>query len=336
MHDKRLRDHGWSGAALLGATMLVASVLVWSAPRALAATRFVDCDDGGDLQAIIDAADPGDAVIASGTCEGQFKVDKDLSILGFFSVTLDGSGVSNAFPVLLIDGGAHLVLENAVVTGGLASFPSHSAGIDVWRGSLEMRNSSVHGNNSDSGGGVLVFSGASAVIEDSEIHDNVSQGLGGGLFNNGTATVRDTSIEDNVSVRATGAGIFNGGSMTLVDSTVSGNRTSFNAGGIANSGPASLLRVTVSANSGGMSNDDDDLTIRDSAIVDKARLGDQTSRAKPRNPARAQPPAPDRRVRATASSAMRASFSACSADMSAPQRTTRLILARASGLHSII
>jgi len=61
---------------------------VWASPAA-AATIKVNCSSQ-DLQAKITAATPGSTLSVEGRCSGNFTIDKDLTLQGSTTATLDG------------------------------------------------------------------------------------------------------------------------------------------------------------------------------------------------------------------------------------------------------
>src|SRR5436190_639140 len=143
-----------SRAALLFA---LSSALVLGSPPmggvARATPILVDCGTGADLQAAIDAADVGATLEVSGTCVGNFVIDKTLTLEGPLSkATLDGAGTGTT---LRIDSGT-VELRRLISTDGHGD----GGGIDN-HGTLTLRRTIVRDNTvagsqcSDCGGGIL-------------------------------------------------------------------------------------------------------------------------------------------------------------------------------------
>lgn len=246
---------------LLGVAVSCGLLLsVLAAPSAVAATTLVDCRTGADLQAAIDAADPGDTLVIRGTCVGNFVVAKKLTLAGLgTSATLDaggsGSTVVIAGPLAVDDPPIPATIVGLRITGG-------DPGLTVEeRGSVSLERSWVVGNSGDGishaprskvllqdtwvrgNGGDGVFSGgplASLTLKNSTISDNAGYGLYA-MMQAGVVLINSTVSHNG------GRGIENeNASVTLDHSTVVGNA----GGGIFVSFPAYLFmsRSTVVGN----------------------------------------------------------------------------------------
>jgi len=181
----------------------MASLVAAPAPGAGADTIQVTCPPD-DLQAEIDAADPGDVLEITGNCMPSagtsFVVDKDLTLRGTPAATLTG----NNERVLEIAGGS-VEVEHLTITGG---------------------------NSSDIGGGIL--NGGALTLTGSSVSDNNATSFGGGIYNDGGTLVVTTSTV-NGNDGSFGGGILNvDGAVTLVDTVVSGNDATQDGGGIHN------------------------------------------------------------------------------------------------------
>jgi len=263
-----LRHTGRITARIMAAT--VALTAVTAATPAAAATQFANCDDGDSLQAAIDAADVGGAVIAQGTCIGVFRIAKDLSLFGFFSVTLQSNSGSST---VSIAGDVTVTVENAVVTSSGSSGRGVEAygGADVTLRHVEIRDhDSAPVGTSALGGGLALGGDSTMLIEDGWIHGNDSYAVGGGIRNGGAMTIRNTTIEGNRSGVGLGGGaIFNGEGATLSvsNSLIDGNSDNFREGAVHNRGTATIVDTTISGNTAGLRNVGS-LTLLRSTVVD--------------------------------------------------------------------
>jgi len=199
-------------------------------------------------------------------------------------ITIDMSGNSSGFSIS--NPGTEVILNNLTLTGGSSPDGAYGGSILAINGplvtitnsnitgntagaagaifatgdgtQLRIENSSITSNSSrltgtgsNFGGGVLVFSGASATIEDSIISNNIG-GFGAGFSaggNAGAIVIRNTTISNNtaVTVGSTPNGSGQGGGIGVIDtpsvrienSTISGNTAAF--------GSAVVFGLTVSA-----------------------------------------------------------------------------------------
>jgi fibronectin-binding autotransporter adhesin len=226
--------------ASVGVAALIAMVV--GAPAASAVTITVDCSHDS-LAAALATAPQGSTVKVTGTCNGNFLIDENLTLLGAPSAELNGGGTATTLTIF----GFHAVhLAHLDITGGVAQ---NGGGIAFLGGGLlTMDHVKVHGNSANGGaqtpgvargGGVLVRDPAFVTITNSSITNN-------------HVTVSGANAET-----ASGGGLSVTGQLTLRDSTVSANTASAssnnNAGsaqgaGIAATGTVSLLRTRVNGN----------------------------------------------------------------------------------------
>ena len=209
-------------------------------------------------------------------CAGTYptnsvSIDKNLTIIGAGSgsdpavdTILSGGNTSRVLTILL----ATVTMQDLTVTGGKGA--DRCGGIEVvLNATLNLERVEVVGNTSDvsgtgpnSGGGLNVFAGSTAVVKASRFANNTTQGgasaVGGGIFNGGTLTLQSTRIEGN---RARGGGgIFNsrnarltlnqGAAITLntaTDPTPSGGGI-YNIGTIVDNDPASNVSGNIPDN----------------------------------------------------------------------------------------
>ena len=176
------------------AAILAGALWVFAVPMASsssAATTAVHCEHGASLQAAIDSASPGRTLWVTGTCLGNFVIDKNLRLTAnntFGAVTLDGNhagsvvtvssgvvatitgfritnGLGDYVPSIDIQtaGGITnlgiLTLNRVVVTGNAALPNIGVGGISTWfPGTLTMNNSTISANTAGptAVGGLLV------------------------------------------------------------------------------------------------------------------------------------------------------------------------------------
>src|SRR5579884_1999271 len=102
---RRIRRNAGRVGAALAAGALVATMSGVIGGTAWGTTTAVACPPGTGLTNAIASANPGDTLSISGTCTGNFEINKNLTLVGG---TLDGTGFSG--PVLTIDSGAVVTL----------------------------------------------------------------------------------------------------------------------------------------------------------------------------------------------------------------------------------
>jgi hypothetical protein len=142
-----------------------------------------------------------------------------VTIDGGAGVTLDGNRTSRVFQV---DGPVLATFQNLTIT---------------------------HGSDRNQGGGVSNL--GTLTVSGSTITQN-GTAFGGGVYNTGTLTVSNSALTDNGGgPRSAGAGIYNLGTLTLTGSTVSSN-TAYSAGGLLNSGTATVTDCTFRGNDGSL------------------------------------------------------------------------------------
>ena len=202
------------------------------------------CVKAGDLQAVIDAASPGDVIeVAAGVCTGKafsgddFWIGKDIVLRGAGAglTVLQGSGAPNS-RVMSVGEGVVATLQGLTVTGGTIDEENAGGGVQN-DGTLTLIGVTVSDNVAGGGGGLINSPGASLTLVDS--------------------TVANNTVTNPVTAGA--GGIINGmgSTLTLVNSTVSGNRAvapSASASGFAGGiqtyplSHVTLINSTVTAN----------------------------------------------------------------------------------------
>ncbi|MFF3690102.1 hypothetical protein [Streptomyces sp. NPDC002187] len=183
-----------------------------------AAQTLVNCTSQ-NLQTAIDNAAPGATLVIRGTCYGNFRVGKSLSLVGVGGAVLDGNHEGT---VLTVRG-------------------SRNVQVDVSRLGI------AHGFDVDGGG--LLNVGATVTLSGSTVRDNTATRFGGGIASSGKLKLTNSTVQANTA-RA-GGGIANAGSLELNWSKLRGNTVLRAGGGLLNlaGGTARLSASTVMLNS---------------------------------------------------------------------------------------
>lgn len=244
--------------AVTATGLVVAGAAALGGPGTAAAASSVDCSTS-NLQTAIDNAPAGGRLVVTGTCSGNFTIDKDLSLLGGGTAVLDGQ---NAGTTLSVSSGT-VTVANLRITAGSA--PDAGGGIsngDVSGtgtpgGTLTLRDSVVSGNSGRFFGGGISNTG-SLTLQGTTVSDNSAGESGAGIANSGTVRVDQSTVSGNVASIVSGGGIVTfGGSVTLDDSAVTDNSVQGFAG-LAGVGGGIAITKTVA---GG------DVTLRDSTVT---------------------------------------------------------------------
>lgn len=249
---KRRRVTATAAVAVTAVVTVVAGgTLVTAGPAAAAAQ--VNCDSSS-LQDAIDSSAAGAALVVTGTCTGNFVIDKNLTLIGHGRAVLDGDQAGTTLQVL---SGTTVSLSNLTITGGnnvSGAFPYFGGGI-YNEGTLTLNRSTVSGNNSSSdGGGIYNYVDGTLTLRSSTVSGNTGY-YGGGIATDGTRlTLYSSTLSGNTA--HFGGGIYNGvyTVTTLYGSRVTGNVASESGGGInvftgMDHGSVTLRGTTVAENS---------------------------------------------------------------------------------------
>ena len=224
--------------------LLSAVIGLWTNPAWAAKATSVDCVTSPvALSAALVAASPGDTLHVLGTCIGVYTVDKNITIAGAPGAALDGNGIG---PVVTVEPGVQVTLDNLIVTGGVSRDVFATGGI-LNQGALEITRSKVIGNMAfgvtRAVGGIESgpATSASILIDQTEISDN-------------TAAV--TSADPAAPIATATGGVRTHGPIFMIKSEVLNNRAS--ASSVARSrafgamtigaGGGYLDRITVADN----------------------------------------------------------------------------------------
>ncbi|HXJ63852.1 MAG TPA: hypothetical protein VNN79_08870, partial [Actinomycetota bacterium] len=238
----RRRHRGLARAiAGLGAGLLAAFLL--PAAPASAAPIHVHCPQD-DLAAALADAPYGATVQVTGTCTGNFTVDKNLTLAGAPSAKLDGGGTGRT---LLIFGFHDVHLRHLTITGGIDQI---GGGILFGGGRLTLDHVRVSGNSATGvpnqgfghGGGIDVDNPSFVTITNSTISNNHVTASGdagrfadgGGIYVEGQLTIVDSVVGANTASASStdnaglgeGAGVFVFGTLSMTRTKIANNAAS--------------------------------------------------------------------------------------------------------------
>ncbi|MEU6093097.1 hypothetical protein ABZ865_41405 [Streptomyces sp. NPDC047085] len=270
MRAARAARHRWVATVMAGAGCLLGAV-----PATAVQTTEVHCP-ADDLQQKINDAAPGSTLQVSGTCVGNFIINKNLNLIGVRNAVLDGGGTGA--PVTVDYGGFHVQLTTLTITNGIGN-GTNGGGISNLGGTLTVIRSTVRNNSvSNNGGGINNDNGGTLTLDHTTVRDNSAGNAAGGIISNGTLklmsstvsgnsasfvggiynyggtlTLNSSTVSNNTATASDTGGIFNytGSTLTLNSSTVSNNTATTDGGGIYNIGTATLDRSTVRGNTAG-------------------------------------------------------------------------------------
>ncbi len=187
---------------------LVLTAIATPEAAAAAGSTLVDCRQGASLQAAIDAAAPGDSLIVTGTCIGNFVITKDLTLAGQGSdaalrgvdrvvLQISETNPTVAISGLAISGGIYGVLMFGTLTmRDVTVSNTNAAGVRVAGGSLAAYDSAIRDNRLN---GLEIDAGQRANL----VHSVVSGNGEIGLLNRGSTIVSRSRFSDNRSANIT-------------------------------------------------------------------------------------------------------------------------------------
>lgn len=129
------------------------------------------------------------------------------------------------------------------------------------KGICSIRDSTIHNNYANEGGGIFNDSQSALQVSSSTINGNSSQS-GGGLMNYGSGNLINTTLSNN---SASGENLLLGGAiqnweqLQIVQCTIAENSATGGGGGISNDGTVSMVNTIVSGNVGGNCHSTDDI-----------------------------------------------------------------------------
>lgn len=245
--------------------VLAAAVLVSASPASAEPTvecRVRNVRTGvvtNDLQAAVQAANPGDRLKVRGTC-GAFTAAQDVTLVGPATLTWPAcTDVECGPPGMLVwvESTAKVVLRDLRITGGSSTWSGgavHNYGTLVLRG-----RTSITASLAEDGGGGVYNEGRLVMADRSRVAGNsLLYGSGGGILNLGTLVLTDHArVVDNTGFPE-GGGIYNSGTLVLRGHSVVARNSAETGGGVYNtgtmrlSGHSKVTRNTASGTGGGI------------------------------------------------------------------------------------
>jgi fibronectin-binding autotransporter adhesin len=239
------------------------AVLVAVASPAQAGTINVNCP-AMNLQNKIDAAPGGSTLLITGTCVGNFTVDKTLTLKGNPSATLDGNQAGTTLSIT--DHTVHLVALTIIHGSAVAGAGIHREG----GGGLSLKRVIVRDNVAAGpffaeGGGIDAGSAPLTLTASRVVHnlalatgDSSAEALGGGIVSHRLTLTGSTVSFNRAVAKATngdafaeGGGVFGVGTFSASSSHLDGNHASAigasaaASGGAVRSGQSGVEDITI-------------------------------------------------------------------------------------------
>lgn len=220
-----------------------------------------------DLALAITAASSGDTLKISGTCVGNFIINKTLNLIGGDDAVLDGNHLGSVLTITSSTATVRLnklTIENgsAATGGGIRNIGAGTNG-----GILVINNSEIINNTATTAGGGIFSTGSASRLHlyNSKVAHNTLEAVGQAAASGGgiaiTATgqgsIFNSKISNNsagVTTGSNGGGILGvGAAITIVDTEIDNNIAAHGGGGgIANvGGGLTIENVHVTSNNGG-------------------------------------------------------------------------------------
>ena len=199
------------------------------------ATHTADCNAGETIQSKVDAAQPGDTILITGTCNEAVVVNKDgMTLDGGGSAVIDGAGIDRW--AIDVTGRQKVTIKGLTVQNGHANGIAITESSGVWMQDVSVRNTRRHKDQDSNGDGIFVGHASSAVLTGSIVADgNAGHGImvwqGGNILVMGNFTPRGISFP-RASVQANGNGehgIFVAGSSSFTAFSDFGDNTTVHA-----------------------------------------------------------------------------------------------------------
>ena len=199
------------------------------------ATLTVDCNAGETIQSKVDAAQPGDTILITGTCNETVVVSEDgITLDGGGSAVIDGAGIDRW--AIDVTGRQKVTIKGLTVQNGHANGIAITESSGVWMQDVSVRNTRRHKDHDGDGNGIFVGLASSAVLTGSIVADgNAGNGItvwqSGNILVMGNFTPRGVSLP-RASVQANGNGeygIFVAGSSSFTAFSDFGDNTTVHA-----------------------------------------------------------------------------------------------------------
>lgn len=238
--------------------------------------------DGDEIIFNIPSASPNIITLTT----GQITISKSITITGpgANELTIDGSANGRIFQIFSAPSDLDVVISGVTITNGndsaggairndesltiLDSLISNSSSPIGFGGGgilnngdvLTIERSTITGNTSNFGGGILNRSGGTLILNLTQVSTNMADvnptSAGAGISNQGNAFITDSMIFDNIA-SASGGGINNQGAMSINRTTISGNQANTAGGGGINNSSTDvfvILNSTIAFNTTALGN----------------------------------------------------------------------------------
>ena len=198
------------------------------------ATHTVDCNAGETIQGKVDAAQPGDTILISGTCNEAVVVNKDdVTLDGGGSAVIDGAGIDRW--AIDVTGRQKVTLKGLTVQNGYVAGIEITESSGVWMQDVTVRNTR-RGKYGSDGTGIFVGHASSVVLTGAIVADgNAGNGImvwqSGNALALGNFTPREVTYP-RASIQANGNGehgIFVAGSSSFAAFSNFGDNTTIHA-----------------------------------------------------------------------------------------------------------
>jgi CSLREA domain-containing protein len=190
-----------------------------------------------------------------------------------------GCTPANNYRILVVNVNGDLTLGGVTVRYGNLTDSNSGGAIEIYN-TLHLVDSIVAKNSAQSGGGIFVRNGATAVLTSTRLLGNQASGIGGGIRNLGTLVATDIAFDENRSLTSQGGGIHSSanGSVEITNASFANNFAHISGGGIFLQSSAGIMNVITGSDflenetgsyGGGIYNSSNcSLEITDSMLVD--------------------------------------------------------------------
>ena len=198
-------------------------------------TLTADCNAGDTIQSKVDAAQPGDTIMVSGTCNEAVVVNKDnITLDGGGSAVIDGAGIDRW--AVDVTGRQKVTIEGLTVQNGHAAGIAITESSGVWMQDVTVRNTRRHKDYDADGHGIFVGHASSVVLTGAIVADN-NAGNGIMVWQSGNALAVGNFTPKEItypraSIQANGngeQGIFVAGSSSFTAFSNFGDNTTVHA-----------------------------------------------------------------------------------------------------------
>jgi hypothetical protein len=221
---------------------LGSATIMLTATRAdgvLSTTTFV-LTVTGELQALVNAAGPGETVYLAGrTYFGNVVIDKEVTLEG----AADGETILDArqrAPAVVITSNSFSTLRNLTIRNGRGGI--RNEGITYLVACTIEQN-----RTSGKGGGIWNTPGAELYLDSCTLSSNNASFEGGAIYNGGDLHLINSTVSGNRSIGREGGGIYNSGVFVSYHNTIAYNRAT-HGGGIVNRAVTEIGNTIIARN----------------------------------------------------------------------------------------